>query len=174
MSLDEFRDWLRVEAGSEETTLARLLVTARLALEGHTRRGFISQDWRFTYACSLPAGVMRLPLGPLRAVTALRLYDGWGATTSLAPSAYELMRDDQRPAVRLLDAAAGARAARAEIDVTIGYGRAAADVPATLRHAILMLATNWHARRGDHAETGLTPPRAITALVAPYRRARLA
>jgi uncharacterized phiE125 gp8 family phage protein len=174
VSLDEFRDWLRVEPGREETILAHLLVAARLALEGHTRRGFVSQDWRFTYACSLSGGLMRLPLGPLRAVVALRVYDAAGAATSLAPAAYELVRDDQRPAVRLLDLDARARAARVELDVTIGYGPAAGDVPAPLRQAILMLATNWHARRGDHSETGLTLPRAITTLVAPWRRARLA
>lgn len=173
VSLAELRDWLRVDAASEDAILANLIATARLALEGCTRRGFIQQVWRFTYHTSSLDGLLRLPLGPLRGVLALRCYDGAGAATTLPATSCELVQDDQRPAVRLVDSAARA-AARCDLDVSIGYGEAAADVPAPLRQAILMLATNWHARRGDHPETSVTIPRAITTLVGPYRRARLA
>lgn len=173
VSLADLRDWLRVDGTAEDAILANLVATARLALEGHTRRGFIQQVWRFTYLSCGPEGLMRLPLGPLRAISAIRWYDAAGLPTSLAAAASEMAQDDQRPAVRVLDPAARANAARFDVDVAIGYGDTAADVPAPLRQAILMLATNWHARRGDHPETGLTIPRAVTALVAPYRRARL-
>lgn len=169
VSVAEFRDWLRSDDGGEDAILANLVTTARLALEGHTRRAFVSQGWRFTYLSCGPDGLLRLPLGPLLSVDAIAVYDGAGVATS--PPPYEAIADAERPAVRLRGAVGFARLA---LDVTLGYGETPDRVPAPLRQAILMLATNWHARRGDHPETGLTIPRAVTALVAPYRRARLA
>lgn len=171
VSLTELRDWLRVDASAEESLLTNLALAARLALESHTRRGFISQGWRFTILSIRCGGVLRPPLAPLRAVSTVRWYDAAGVAATLPPDAFSLDQDDQRPAMRLTTQVS---AARFEIDATIGYGDAPSDVPAPLRQAILMLAANWHARRGDHPETELTIPRAITALVAPYRRARLA
>jgi len=174
VSLAELRDWLRVDSMTEDALLANLATTARLALEGHTRRGFVSQNWRFTYSSCGCDGLMRLPLGPLRSLIALRCYDAGDVATTLPSAAVALDFDDQRPALRILDAAARTKSVRFEVDVAIGYGDSAASVPAPLRQAILMLATNWHARRGDHPETAVTIPRAVSALVAPYRRARLA
>lgn len=170
----ELRDWLRLDATNEDAVLASLVTTARLALESHTRRGFIQQVWRFTYFTPSLGGMLRLPLGPLRSLAALRCYDGAGLATTLSAEAVQITPDDQRPAVRILDAAACASCARVELDVSIGYGDGADAVPAPLRQAILMLATNWHARRGDHPEIEMTIPRAVAALAQPYRRARLA
>ncbi|QLP98435.1 MAG: hypothetical protein HZY79_15130 [Rhodoblastus sp.] len=172
-SVADLRDWLRADAGVEDAILANLVAAARQALEGHTRRAFISQEWRFTYLSCGADGLMRLPLGPLRSVAAIRCYDADGVATTLPSQAVAMDQDDQRPAVRVLDAAARARSVRFEVDVVVGYGDDPASVPAPLRQAILMLATNWHARRGDHPEIDLTIPRAVTALVASFRRVRL-
>ena len=60
------------------------------------------------------------------------------------------------------------------IDFRAGYG-AAADVPAPLRQAILMLVAHWFETRAPIA-FGLGPadiPMTVAALVAPYRRIRL-
>jgi uncharacterized phiE125 gp8 family phage protein len=169
-SVAELRDWLKIDAADEDAILASLLKTARVTLEGWTRRAFVSQTWRFTYSGSSMDGPIRLPLGPLVSVAALRLYDEAGVETSVSSDAVELLPDDQRPAIRLVDQTLAAGARRAAADVVVGYGASAADTPAPLRQAILMLATCWHARRGDHAEFDLSVPKAVTRLVGPYRR----
>ena len=62
------------------------------------------------------------------------------------------------------------------IDVVAGYGDASTTVPEPLRLAIKMLAARWHENRGD-IETDAAAdrlPQPVGALVAPFRRARLA
>lgn len=172
--IEDIRDWLKIDATEEDATLATLVATARTALERHVRRAFVSQTWRFIYASTAPDGTMRLPLAPLLSVVELRVYDASGAITSAPSGAIELDRDAERPAARLTDADLRGRAARIEIDATMGYGAAAADVPAPLRQAIRMLVAAWHGRRGDAgAEDAGKLPDAVAALVAPYRRVRL-
>jgi uncharacterized phiE125 gp8 family phage protein len=62
-----------------------------------------------------------------------------------------------------------------EIDVTAGYGGASA-VPEPLRQAMRLLIANWYENRGDVAfgAADLALPPSAAALIAPYRRARLA
>ncbi|MBL8590885.1 MAG: hypothetical protein JNK46_20305 [Methylobacteriaceae bacterium] len=171
----ELRDWLKIDTTDEDATLAALVTAARLALEGHARRAFISQTWRFIYASSMPDGTMRLPLAPLASLVALRVYDAAGVATTAAPAMVELDLDDQRPAVRLVDADLLGRAARFEVEVVVGYGAAAGDVPATVRQAIRMLAAAWHGRRGDATpQDGARLPPDVAALIGPLRRTRLA
>jgi uncharacterized phiE125 gp8 family phage protein len=170
----DIRDWLKIDASEEDATLATLVATARAALERHVRRAFVSQTWRFIYASTAADGAMRLPLAPLLSLVELRVYDGAGVITSAPPQAIELDLDLERPAVRLIDADLRGKAARIEIDATMGYGAAAADVPTPLRQAIRMLVAAWHARRGDAGPgDGALLPESVAALVAPYRRVRL-
>jgi uncharacterized phiE125 gp8 family phage protein len=167
----ELRDWLRLDAADEDDALAALLTTARVTLESHTRRAFVSQTWRFTYGSSFTGGALRLPMAPLLSLVALRLYDAAGVETSLSLANVEMEQDDQRPEVRVVGAVGPAR--RVEVDAVVGYGADPQATPAPLRHAILMLATCWHARRGDHGELDLTIPKSVARLVAPYRRVGL-
>jgi uncharacterized phiE125 gp8 family phage protein len=64
----------------------------------------------------------------------------------------------------------GRPAAGIEVDVTVGYGGAAADVPEPLRRAILMLTAHWHENRGLVANGAVSAlPVSVAALIAPYR-----
>jgi uncharacterized phiE125 gp8 family phage protein len=58
-----------------------------------------------------------------------------------------------------------------ELDLQLGYGANAADVPAPLRHAVRMLVAHWYENRGlVAAGAGIaTLPAGVAALVAPYR-----
>jgi uncharacterized phiE125 gp8 family phage protein len=61
-----------------------------------------------------------------------------------------------------------------EIDLLVGFGPAAADVPASLRQAVLMQAARWFENRGDQvtgADASLAPD--IMALVNPFRGMRI-
>ncbi len=174
VSIADIRDWLKIDTSEEDTLLTTLVATARAALERHVRRAFVSQTWRFIYASTATDGAMRLPLAPLLSVVELRVYDAAGAITSAPPEAIELDLDADRPAVRLLDADLVGKAARIEIDATLGYGAAAIDVPAPLRQAIRMLVAAWHGRRGDSGpDGGALLPESVAAIVSPYRRVRL-
>jgi uncharacterized phiE125 gp8 family phage protein len=57
-----------------------------------------------------------------------------------------------------------------ELDIELGYGATAADVPDALRHAIRMLVAHWYENRGLAAiGDAATAPGGLSALIAPYR-----
>jgi uncharacterized phiE125 gp8 family phage protein len=65
----------------------------------------------------------------------------------------------------------GRTAAGVEIDVEVGYGGAPANVPESLRQALLLLVAHWYENRGMIAigQTVAVLPMAVAALIAPYR-----
>ena len=68
-------------------------------------------------------------------------------------------------------ALSGRSIAGIEIDVALGYGAAAADVPEPLRHAVKLLLAHWYENRGVTANGGESAPMTagVEALIAPYR-----
>ena len=65
----------------------------------------------------------------------------------------------------------GRATAGIELDVELGFGAAATDVPDALRHAIRMLVAHWYENRGLAAIGGTVAmlPASVNALIAPYR-----
>lgn len=166
VTLDEAKDYLRIDGSESDAVLARLIAAARTCIEGMTRRALIDQAWRYL---TPPPSEGRIKLGgtPLRRVTAVRLFGPEGRVTEL---------DAQDYVVRLTDPAvihlrhAPSDATGAEVDAELGYGATPADVPQDLRQALLQLVAHWFERRepvatGAFAEVPLT----VSAQTAPYR-----
>ena len=65
----------------------------------------------------------------------------------------------------------GRIAAGIELDVTVGFGDAAINVPEPLRQAIRLLVAHWYENRGLMADVdkGVVLPSTVAALIAPYR-----
>ncbi len=171
VTLAEARAHLRLDTADEDALLTAFITAARAALEGETRRAFVTQSWRLLLD-DWPGVTVRLPLAPVVAVTAVTL-EGTGA---LDPAHYETALAGDEP--RLVAARAWPAplhsVAGIAIDFEAGYGAAAA-VPAPLKQAVLMLAAHWFEHR-EPVSLGGAPvemPLAVAALVAPYRRIRL-
>ncbi|MGV8996393.1 MAG: head-tail connector protein [Parvibaculaceae bacterium] len=172
--LDEARAHLRLDATDENDLLNAFLVAARVALEARTRRAFVTQSWRLILD-AWPQGPVFLPVAPVSAVTSVTLNDADGPRV-VAATAYDIVLAGDRPRLSSLTAwpAPTRRIGGIYIDVTAGYGEAA-DVPAPLRQAIVMLAAHWFEHRepvsiGDGADE---LPLTVSALIAPYRRLHL-
>jgi uncharacterized phiE125 gp8 family phage protein len=108
----------------------------------------------------------------LRAVVAARVYDLAGASHNVDLQAF--IADSAASAVAFAPWALplpGRAAAGVEIDVSVGYGDAASDVPAALVHAIRLLVAHWYENRRIAATTGESGvlPATVSALIAPYR-----
>ena len=104
------------------------------------------------------------------------VFDAGGASSAIDPQTF------------VLDASAGVIAAPCwalpqpgrdvagiELDVEIGFGADAADVPAPLRQALRMLVAHWYDNRGLAAIGGSVAmlPAGVNALIAGYRVAAL-
>ena len=174
VTLAEARAHLRLDATNEDALLAALMTAARAALEGQTRRAFVTQSWRLILN-EWPGDRVTLPLAPVSAVTAVTLHDTDGDRT-VEPAAYETSLEGDAPQLACVAGwpAPTRRIGGISIDFTAGYGGAEA-VPQPLKQAILLLAANWFENREPIAlgESVHELPMAVAGLVAPYRRVHL-
>ncbi len=178
VSLAEAKAWMRIDADDEDDLVGALVTSARLIVESATRRLLMTQSWRLSLDGWPRGNVVRVPLAPFQSLAGLQIYDSAGAARPVAASSYTL--DAAPDAARILFTAAppapGAAAGGIAIDVVVGYGDRPRDVPAPLRQAILALAARWFEDRGDVASPLAREPlpASVAAMIAPWRRPRLA
>jgi uncharacterized phiE125 gp8 family phage protein len=172
--LADVKLFLKVEHDNDDDVIAALIAAARVHVEMQTRRALIDQTWRLTRDV-WPAGG-RLPIlpAPLKAVTAIRVFDADGPPHLLDVDDFDI-DTASAPAVLAFGRGAlrapGRLAAGIEIDITAGYGDAPEDVPEPLRQAIRMLAAHWYENRGVIAASGevASMPASVSSLIAPFR-----
>ena len=176
VSLSEAKAWLKIDTTDEDGLLTALITAARLTIEAVSRRLLINQSWRLTLD-SWPASIsVPVQIGPVQSITALRSYDANNALTNYDVATFLL--DKTSMPVRIMPVGQSVPAtnrlvAGIEIDLLVGFGPAATDVPQPLRQAILLLTAHLFENRGDMGGKDGTLPPEIDALVAPYRRPRI-
>lgn len=168
----EAKSFLRVEHDDDDALIASLIASARGQVEALTRRGLITQIWRLVLDRWPSDGRIAPRLAPLRDVTAARIFDAAGNA---------ILIDEERFVV---DAAAnviaapgwslpmpGRAVAGIELDVTVGFGDAASDVPDVLRHAVRTLVAHWYDNRGLVAIGASVAmlPGSVSVMIASYR-----
>lgn len=177
LSLAEAKAYLKLDDAVEDGLVATLVAAARIHVEGTTSRAMISQSWRLVLDAWPLDGEVRLPLGPLIAVTAVTAYDAEGEPHEIDPG--QLAIAAGRNLLLVPANLSGMPPLRErqglEVDFTAGYGEAAVDVPADLRQAMLALVGYWYANRDAVivAGSGSVVPAGFDRLVANYRQVRL-
>jgi uncharacterized phiE125 gp8 family phage protein len=172
VSLDEAKAYLRVEHSDDDDVIAALIAGSRIHVEAQTRRALITQSWRICADAWPEDGRLPVRPAPLQSIAAARVYDTGGTAHDIDTQAFVL--DLAASALAFAPWALpqpGRIAAGIEIDVMVGYGDAATDVPEPLRQAIRLLVVHWYENRGL-VTTGAdySPlPSTVAALIAPYR-----
>jgi uncharacterized phiE125 gp8 family phage protein len=172
LSVADAKSYLRVEHDDDDAVVAALIASARHHVEALTRTGLLTQTWRLVLDRWPEGGRIKPRLGPLRGVTAARVYNESGAGASLDLDRF------------VIDEAAGViaapgwslplpgRAVRGiELDIEIGYGDTPADVPQILLQAIRMLVAHWYDNRGLVSigqGIAMMPP-TVNAMIASHR-----
>jgi uncharacterized phiE125 gp8 family phage protein len=168
----EAKDFLRVEHDDDDAVIAALVAAARGHVEALTRRALLVQTWRLVLDAWPADGRIDLRMGPLRSVIAARVYDHAGHASSIdvetfvADTAADVVAS---PCWSL--PAPGRATAGIELDLELGYGANAADVPDALRHAVRLLVAHWYENRGLAAIGASVAmlPAGVGTLVGPYR-----
>jgi uncharacterized phiE125 gp8 family phage protein len=174
LALADAKTWLRLDQDDEDDLVRALIVAARLQVEATTGRLMVSQTWRLTLDAWPCGGIVPVPLVPLASVAAATVVGDDGATTSLDLAAVTV-DTASRPARLLVASRPPARRfAGIRFDLVAGYG-AGADVPAVFVQAMRLLVAHWYENRTLVAAPGADAemPRAVTAMLAPHRVARL-
>lgn len=175
LSLQEARSWLRVDTADEDQLIQSLIVSARLAVEAATNRLLITQQWRLLLDGWPGDLTLNLPLAPVRQVVRITVADAAGGVVTVQATQYRL--DGSLDFARLVLSPPlpnpGVSVSGVSIDLTVGYGDAAA-VPEPLRLAMRHLIALWFANRGDGDGAHGRLPLSVQSLLAPYRIRRLA
>ena len=174
---EEAKAHARVDGASEDARIDALITAARSEIENRTGRALMAQSWRIVRDQVPRGGVVRLAPAPVMSVDAVTLYGADGTPQVASADEYEVDLLSSPGRLRLKSGRAwGVRSMNGlEIDITAGYGDAA-DVPAPLKQAILMLVAYWFEQR-EAASAGAVAgsvANGVAALVAPYRMPRLA
>ena len=177
VTLTEVKDQLRVEHTDDDTLINRLIsvAVAYTDVQGALGHAMITQKWG-QWVNSTPPQTVKLLLGPLIAVTAVKYYDTDGVLQTDTLSNYEIFGTEFSSTIGPKEGFAWPvtqdRPDAIRIEYTIGYGSATTDIPETLRHALMMLIGHWY----DNRETTMMDelsnvPYGFDALMDMHRRA---
>lgn len=179
ISVAEAKAHVRLDASNEDVLIASLIITSRLHVEAALGLALVSQAWSYFIDRWPRSNEVALPLRPVQSITAVRIWSADNTSQTLASAHYAL--DGRGAPPRLVWTTAfpppvsGRSVNGIEIALVAGYGDAAADVPAPIRQALLLLVAHWYENR-EPVEIGATDmeiPQMVSSLLAPYRGRRL-
>ena len=178
VTVSEAKAHLRVDGTAEDTLIGSLILTSRLHIEAALGLALMTQSWRLSLDVWPNGRELELPLRPLQSLSSVKVVAADGTSETVPSNSYVVDIDGTPP--RLVRN--GGRwpqpekaANGIEIEFTAGFGDEAADVPAPIRQALLMLIAHWYEHR-DPIEVGSREtliPAAVSDLLAPYRTVRL-
>ncbi len=145
---------LRVGHAGEDTLTAALIAAARQMTETHTGRRWINQALRLRLDRWPCDGVIRIPVQPVSAVSAVKYYDADGDEQTLAADQYQTRLGFSPPTVQpapglvwpVLEYDKGGAVS---VEFTAGYGATEANVPPMVIPAMLLILGGWDENRGD-------------------------
>lgn len=171
LSLAEAKAFLRVDTADDDALIAALIAAARLHVETRTGLALVTQRWRMVLDRWPDNGRIAVRPAPLVALSAARVLDFDGEVRALDTQAFVPDPGDSTLSFMPRSLPVPTRlAAGIELDVSLGFGEAASDVPEPLRQAIRLLTAYWYENRGAVAGGASSPPpRDAAALIALYR-----
>lgn len=168
VSVGDLKTYARIDGTDEDDLLSSFITAVRQKAELWTGRAFMSQTITLTMDF-FASDLVELPLPPLVSVAEVRVGQEDGTWEAIDPSQYYL--DLKASPGRLyfvqdLSIPATTRQhAGYEIEYTVGYGNASADVPEAIRQAILFWAAYLYEERVPIGK----PPAEAQTLLAGYR-----
>ena len=141
---------MRIEHSDDDALIARLINVAIgfVDVRGALGKAMITQTWGEWLA---HPSVVYLSLGPVQSVLAIKYYDTDNALQTATLSNFHVLGTSGRTLVSPKTNYAWPTTFQCDdvikIEYVIGYGDAAADVPETVRYALLMLVSHYYENR---------------------------
>lgn len=173
LTLADVKAHLRGDGSDEDALLSSLIKTAREHLERQTGLCLMRQTLRLYLDAWPRDGVIQIAKGPVQAIEKILVFDDSGDPFD-ATATDTLLDGQARPARLWLrqPPAPGQPLNGIEIDFTAGFGESGADVPDTLKRAMLVHIAHMFAFRGvvSAADQPAGVPAGYDRLVAPFCR----
>lgn len=162
VSLQEVKDYLKIDHTEEDALLKGLIEAASGLVEQETGRSLLTRTWQLhSLGVDLPDGSLRLslPFPPLQSVITVRSVDP--SARVLPKEAYTVEWDRPLPSLRLRSLGK-----TFEVVYKAGYGEQETDIPPPLRQAILLLVAEMYEQRT--ATSTLKEQSLVHVLLRPY------
>lgn len=176
LSLDDMKAHLRLTTNDDDNSVSQLLVAARHALEARAGLAFMTQAWTYRVdrnrVTQMPD--VLLPISPVKSIDGVQIVLANGQKMSLGSDHFTTQVGTiGRIKFNIPLPTNTQPLSSIEIEFTAGHDTINL-IPAELRHAIRLLAAHFYENRESASEARVfSIPRAIDALIAPYRRISL-
>jgi uncharacterized phiE125 gp8 family phage protein len=173
VSLDETKRHLRVEHGDDDAYITSLILVVTGHIDGPAGwlgRALVNQTLELR-TDAFPCDEIALPYPPVVSLSSVKYTDADGVEQTVDVGDYVLVGAPRGKIVLGYgEAWPSARWQHEAVRVryVAGYGAAGSDVPAPIRHALLVSLTELYENRGDAGGSFTLPP-AAERLLAPYR-----
>lgn len=153
ISLAEAKDHLRIiDDNSQDSVIDSLIKASRIHVEGLSGYSLVTQTWKVQFD-KWPCEYLQLPRRPIQSVTSVKYRGTDEVLVTVSPSVYVFQRSSGRIYLgysQVWPNAVLSPAYPVEVEMVAGYGDTGADVPSTLRQAILVALADLHANpEGD-------------------------
>lgn len=176
VSLAEVKAHLRIEHSEEDDYVTGLISAVASRIDGPSgwlRRALINQTYRLNLPYFPVARCIALPLPPLQTVESVSYFDHNDEEQTFPAEAYHVVKTLDEAYIYLKTGASWPgtweRPDAVAIEFVAGYGAASADVPANIRHAMLIEIGSHYAERGD-AKIEANPNATVRRLLGPHKR----
>lgn len=178
VSLEEARLHCRVDANDDDAVISAFIDAAIVYLDGWSGvlgRCIVNQGWRQSLPAWPACGGILLPF-PDVSTAAVKYFDADGVEQTVDGALFDRLEEDRGTIIRFRNAftypaIANDRADGVRVEFTAGYGASAADVPASIKTAILLMVAHWYSNRETATDGALSEiPFGASALIAPFRR----
>lgn len=167
LSLAEAKLFLKVDGGDEDALIGAVRDSAIDWVERYTSKALARRDWTWTISGFTQR--MRLPVGPVVAVTAIEYFDGTD-TVPVQIDAWQVFGGMLMPAAGASWPALSSGSAGVSVTLTAGFGSVATEAPG-LMAAVKMLMGHLYRNRGT-VMAGAVPadvPFVTVELCRPFR-----
>ncbi len=172
VSVAQAKEFLKIETNDDDQLIADLIKQATSHISALCGRKLITQTWRLFFD-DLPTNkLLELNIAPISALVEVRYFDKAGDPQIISPQGYEF--DPYSFPARLKVTSSictGPDLNGIEVDVHVGYGITAIDVPGNIIRAIFITIAHWYEFRGavHPSDQPLSNPAGLNRLIAPYK-----
>ncbi len=168
VTVDELKDWARIDGSDEDTVIEGIIKTARQFTEKFLGRSLIKQKIEMVmdeWNCR----DMELPYSPIISIDSVVTIDEDDAETTYSSDNYYLINSSEPGRVAIKDNTevptnTDRLSAGIKITYYAGYGTTATEVPQAIREAIKLWATEIYENRNPNPD----PPDIVARILSPY------
>ena len=175
LTLEEAKAQLRLDFDEDDALVRRLIIAARMWVEGQTKKALMTQTWDQTIDWCWPVKFglpwIEFEKNPVTSVTSITYQSGASPQPTLNATQYTVVSREHSSYIAPAYGVSWPTPLSVPEAVTVRFIAGYTDVPEPLKHAVAMLVAHWYEQR-EVVVTGTivaTIPMGVEALISPYR-----